>query len=85
VFWYFSVLVKTLSVFKSVFIFPINLRIAQKYFGEAAYLRTIFQIRGFLCLPGTQIAQFVNGPLEKIFLGWRLLRNYLALRSIIAN
>jgi hypothetical protein len=38
-----------LSVFKSVFIFPINLRIAQKYFGEATYLRTIFQNE--LCLP----------------------------------
>jgi hypothetical protein len=45
-------LLKTLSVFKSVFIFPINLRNAQKYFGEATYLRTILQIRGFLCLPG---------------------------------
>ena len=38
--------------FKSVFIFPINLRNTQKYFGAATYLRTIFQIRGFLCLPG---------------------------------
>jgi hypothetical protein len=46
-----SVLVKTLSVFKSVFIFSINLRNAQKYFSDATYLRTIFQIRGFLCLP----------------------------------
>ena len=39
-------------VFKSVFIFPINLRTTRKYFGEATYLRTIFQIRRFLCLPG---------------------------------
>ena len=31
-------------VFKSVFIFPINLRIARKYFGDVTYLRTIFQI-----------------------------------------
>ena len=49
----FSVLVKTLSVFKSVFIFPINLRNAQKFVGDATYLRTIFQIRGFLCLTGS--------------------------------
>ena len=28
-----------------------HLCIAQKYFGDATYLRTIFQIRGFLCLP----------------------------------
>jgi hypothetical protein len=48
----FSVLVKTLSVFKSVFIFPTNLRNAQKFVGDNSYLRTIFQIRGFLCLPG---------------------------------
>ena len=46
-----SVLVKTQCVFKSVFIFPINLRIARKYFGDVTYLRTIFQIRRFLCLP----------------------------------
>jgi hypothetical protein len=49
-----SVLVKTQCVFKSVFIFPINLRIAQKYFGDVTYLRTIFQIRRFLCLPGAK-------------------------------
>jgi len=36
--------VKTQCVFKSVFIFPINLRIARKYFGDVTYLRTIFQI-----------------------------------------
>jgi len=45
------VFVKTQCVFKSVFIFPINLRTARKYFGKATYLRTIFQIRRFLCLP----------------------------------
>ena len=57
-----SVLLKTLSVFKSVFIFPINLRNAQKYFGEATHLRTIFQIRGFLCLPvgGDQVNHEVS-------------------------
>ena len=49
------VFVKTQCVFKSVFIFPINLRTARKYFGKATYLRTIFQIRRFLCLPGLAI------------------------------
>ena len=58
-----SVLVKTQCVFKSVFIFPINLRIAQKYFGDATYLRTIFQIRGFLCLPvDTQAVPYCCEP-----------------------
>ena len=48
------VFVKTQCVFKSVFIFPINLRTARKHFGEATYLRTIFQIRRFLCLPAAR-------------------------------
>jgi len=37
--------------FQKCFHFPINLRTARKYFGKATYLRTIFQIRRFLCLP----------------------------------
>ena len=32
-------------------------RNAQKYFGAATYLRTIFQIRGFLCLPGRWVTK----------------------------